>query len=104
MFGPSPLCAAATMTSADFCTPIAASLDATSLRQAYRPPGVRRVTFTPYTRRIYAQPVRVASGFESFSPLAHRVDASYAIRVPRAGTLPPASFPQHLAMMQLLFG
>jgi len=46
----------------------------------------------------------MALGFESFCPLAHFQNASYAIRVPQAGTLLTASFPQHLAMMQLLFG
>jgi hypothetical protein len=31
-------------------------------------------------------------GFESFGPLAHRVDASYAVRVPRTRSLPSTSF------------
>jgi len=62
------------------------------------------VTFTPHTRRIYARPVRVALGFGSLGPLAHQMDASYAVRVPRAEALPAASFPRHLAMTQLLFG
>jgi hypothetical protein len=92
------------MASADFCPPIGPPLDDPSLWLADRPPGVRRVTFTPHTRRIYARKVRVASGFESYGPLAHLTDASYAVRVPRAGVLPAASFPQHLAVMRLLFG
>jgi hypothetical protein len=37
-------------------------------RQSDRPPGVRRVTFAPYTRRIYARPVRVAFGLRVSSP------------------------------------
>jgi hypothetical protein len=73
-------------------------------RQTGRSPRVRRVTFAPYTRRIYARPVRVASGFGSLCPLAHPPDASYAVRLPRAGALPPAAFPRHLAVTQLLFG
>jgi len=50
------------------------------------------VTFLPQTRRIYTGTVRMTLGFESIGPLAHRADASYAIRVPRAGSLPSASF------------
>ncbi len=50
------------------------------------------MTFLPHTRRIYAAPVRMTWGFESIGPLAHQDDASYAIRVPRAGSLPAASF------------
>jgi hypothetical protein len=53
---------------------------------------VRRVTFLPHTRRIYAASVRMTLGFESIGPLAHRVVASYAVRVPRARSLPFASF------------
>ena len=53
---------------------------------------VRRVTFLPPTRRIYAASVRMTSGFGSMRPLAHRDVASDAIRVPRAGSLPSASF------------
>ncbi|HDH03883.1 MAG TPA: hypothetical protein ENH15_06535 [Actinobacteria bacterium] len=36
-------------------------------------------------------------GFESIGPLAHQDDASYAVRVPRAGSLPAASFRFHVA-------
>ena len=89
---------AATMASADSCRPIATPCDAASTRQDGRPLRVRRVTFLPHTRRIYAGPVRMTSGFESIGPLAHQADASYAIRVPRAGSLPSASFGFHLAM------
>ena len=64
------------MASADFCRPIAAPCDATSPWQDDRPLRVRRVTFLPYTRRIYAAAVRMTSGFEAFGPLAHRDDAS----------------------------
>jgi len=53
---------------------------------------VRRVTFLPRARRIYADSIRMTSGFESIGPLAHQVDASYAVRVPRARSLPTASF------------
>jgi hypothetical protein len=61
------------------------------------------VTFLPYTRRIYAATVRMTSGFESICPLAHRCDASYAIHVLRAGSLPAASFGLRLAADALAF-
>ena len=44
--------------------------------------GVRRLTFAPPTRRIYGYPVRVALGFSFLCPLAHQIEASYAVRVP----------------------
>ncbi len=50
------------------------------------------MTFLPHTRRIYAATVRMTLGFESNRPLAHQDDASYAVRVPRARSLPAASF------------
>ncbi len=62
------------------------------------------MTFIPYTRRIYGQPIRVTLGFGFLCPLAHQLAASYAIRIPRAGILPTASSPRHLAVTQLLFG
>ena len=58
---------------------------------------VRRVTFLPYTRRIYAGPDPMPLDFESLGPLAQPADASYAIRVPRARSLPTASFRFRLA-------
>jgi len=85
------------MASADFCRPIATPCGVTSTRQDGRPLRVRRVTFLPHTRRIYADSIRMTSGFESIGPLAHRADASYAIRIPRAGSLPSASFGFDLA-------
>ena len=39
----------------------------------------------------------MTSGFESSCPLAHRDDASYAVRVPQAGSLLTASFRLSLA-------
>jgi len=71
---------------------------ALALRQEGRPLRVRRVTFLPYTRHIYAAAIRMTLGFESIGPLAHRCDASYVVRIPRAGSLPAASFRFHLAM------
>lgn len=50
------------------------------------------MTFLPPIRRIYAKSVRMTLGFGSFGPLAHRLDASYAIPVRRIGSLPAASF------------
>jgi hypothetical protein len=71
--------------------------------QSGRSLRVRRVTFLPHTRRIYAAAIRMTSGFESICPLAHRDDASYAVRVPRAGSLPAASFGFRLAADTLAF-
>ena len=53
-----------TMASADFC-----SRSCRSLR-------VRRVTFLPHIRRIYAERFRMTSGFESHGPLAHHSSPS----------------------------
>ena len=62
-------CDVATMASADFCPRIVHALTARlASRHASRSPRVRRVTFAPSTRRIYAAPVRMTSGFESFVP------------------------------------
>jgi hypothetical protein len=66
-------------------------------RQGGRSLRVRRVTFLPYIRRIYADPVRMTSGFESMRPLARQIVASYAVGVPRTGSLPSASFRFRLA-------
>jgi len=72
-------------------------------RQNTGSPGVIRVTFAPCTRRIYAHRIRVTAGFRSIGPLAHAMLASYALRVPRVGALPTASFPRYLAIAQLPF-
>jgi hypothetical protein len=92
-----------TMASADFCRPFAPPCDGPSLRQDDRSLRVRRVTFLPDTRRIYAAAVRMTLGFESIGPLAHRCDASYAIHVLRARSLPAASFGLRLAADALAF-
>ena len=54
------------------------------------------MTVLPPTRRLYAQEIRMPSGFRSMRPLAHLLDASYAVRMPRAGSLPAASFRSRL--------
>ena len=92
-----------TMASADFCRPVGPPCDGLSHRQDDRSLRVRRVTFLPHTRRIYAAAVRMTLGFESIGPLAHRCDASYAIHVLRAGSLPAASFGLRLAADALAF-
>ena len=102
--GPSRLCAPLLWPLLTSARPSSASYDATSSKHASRSPRVRRVTVTPSTRRIYAAPVRMTSGFESFCPLAHQCCASSAVRAPRARVMPAASFPPHLAMTPLLFG
>jgi hypothetical protein len=48
--------------------------------------------------------VRMTFGFGLFRALAHRSDASYALRVPRAGSLRTASSKRRLAASPLLFG
>ena len=60
-----------------------------------------RVTFLPSTRRIYTPTFRMTSGFGPLRDLAQVRHASYALRVPRAGSLPPASFRPHLAAAAL---
>ena len=90
-FGPSPQ--AATTTSADFCPALTEQISRGKTRdlRSIHPSHLR-------------PSVRVTLGFESPRALALRRSASYALRVPRAGALPTASFPPHLAMTQLLFG
>ena len=60
--------------------------------------------FRPIHPSHLRPPVRVTSGFGWPRPLAHRPDASYAHRVPRAGILPAASSRRFLAVAPLLFG
>ena len=103
VFGPSRPCDAATTASADCCAAVVPPRSATSRSAANSSPRVRRVTVAPSTRRIYARLVRMTLGFESLCPLAHLACASSAVRVPRAGALPTASFPRRVATSQLLF-
>ena len=63
-----------------------------ALQHRHRSLRVRRVTFFPHIRRIYANLLRMTSGFESLCPLAQQVVASYTVGVPRTGSLPAASF------------
>jgi len=58
------------MASADFSPSIPTPLDIGSTRQMERPPRVIRVTFIPYTRRIYFHIFRMVLGFEYLCPLA----------------------------------
>jgi hypothetical protein len=52
------------MASADFSPSIPTPFDAGSTRQMERPPRVIRVTFIPYTRRIYFHIFRMVLGFK----------------------------------------
>jgi hypothetical protein len=54
-------------------------------RHRRRPFRVRRVTYLPYICRMYNHSIRMTSGFESFSPLAHETAASFAVRRLRPG-------------------
>jgi len=56
------------MASADFCQPIPTPHDAGSTRQVDRPPRVMRVTFIPYTRRIYSH--TLPDGYRALNLLA----------------------------------
>ena len=90
-------CRSPTMPSADFCPPIDQPLGQSSPRQVSRSPGVRRVTFRPSPPHIHRL---VPDDFGLRTPtLPHpRDNASHAVRVPRVGRLPPASFRSHLAV------
>ncbi len=57
--------------------------------QAGRPPRVRRATFIPHTRRIYAQTLRVTSTLRSGSALLRRTGRA-------SGLLPPRPEPGRL--------
>jgi hypothetical protein len=68
-----------------------------------------RVTFVPYTCRIYGRTFRVISGFGSHCPLAqmrtpHMRHLFLRFPVRQAGTLLAASFRPRLAATPLLFG
>src|SRR4029079_16678253 len=54
-------------------------------RQGGRPPRVRRATFAPSTCRIYADTLRMTSGFRSFGPLA-RVSSPLCASCSSAGS------------------
>jgi hypothetical protein len=102
MFGPSPPCAAATMPSADFCPFLPTPLDAGSrIGKRTDLPGYCAPTFPPYTRRIYSHAFRMTIGLQIALPLRPGAVASYALRVPRAGGLPAASFRPRLAAVAL---
>lgn len=77
------------LTSAATSPPLTRQL---ALQHRHRSLRVRRVTFLSYIRRIYANSVRMTLGFESSCLLAHRVVASYTVRVTRIESLPAASF------------
>jgi hypothetical protein len=63
-----------------------------------RSPGVRRVTFPVSPSHIH-RPVRTSLGFRYQRPVAHWGDASYALCLPRSTSLPAASFPLLLAVL-----
>ena len=69
-----------------------------------RSPRVRPRTFVSYTCYIYASRVSIASGFVLFCRLTLSENASYAVSVRQAETLPRASFRFHLTMDTLAFG
>jgi hypothetical protein len=102
MFGPSPPCAAATMPSADFCPFIPTPLDVGSrIGKRTDLPGYCAPTFPPYTRRIYSRTFRMTIGLRIYWPSRPGAVALYALRVPRAGGLPAASFRPRLAAAAL---
>jgi hypothetical protein len=86
--------------SADFCPPIEKPFSFPSTRQMDRAPRVRRVTFLPYPPHI---PHRVPDDIGLWTPTLPRPrdKASHAVRVPRGGSLPSASFRSHLTVSTL---
>lgn len=82
----------ANVASADFWQSILASCNANSQRQIDRSPGVRHVTFAPYTLPIYFHIFRMIIGLRPLSLSRPDMDASYALPVRRAGVLLTASF------------
>ena len=84
------------MASADPSLPIPPPYDGSSTRQVTRYPRVGRTTFIPYARRIYFLIFRVTIGLRILWPPRPDEAASYALRIPRAGTLRTASFRFHL--------
>ena len=109
MFGPFAALLATTLASADFCSPCADL--AASLACAVSPheagvqisEGKTRDLHPVYPSHIRPQ-VRMTSGFGGLRTLAHLAAASYALRVPRAGTLRTAFSRRFLAVAPLLFG
>ena len=59
--------------------------------------------WTPCGVSARGRPVVMTSGFESMCPLAHRCDASHAIHILRARSLPAASFGLSFAEDALAF-
>nr|VFK60100.1 MAG: hypothetical protein BECKTC1821F_GA0114240_10411 [Candidatus Kentron sp. TC] len=86
------------MASANFRSSISKPLDSRALWQRNGPPRVRRVTFLPYTRRIYFHTFRVTIGLWISLPPRPDVAASYELPVHRIWSLPSASFGSHLAV------
>ena len=87
------------MASADFSQQLLSVYSNTFVR----PPAVRQITFIPCTRIIYT-PISVQFwDFVLFCKLIQS-DMPDNVRVPRVGTLPPASFRFHLAVDTLALG
>jgi len=86
-----------TMASADFCHPLGLPYDDRSLAAGKQISQGKTRDFPPIHPPHYAGSLRMTSGFESMRPLAQRIDASYAVRVPRTRSLPAASFRFRLA-------
>ena len=89
------------MPSADFCPPFIPPFGGTSTRQVSKSPGYCACTFVPCARRIYVSLFRMTIGLWTFMPPRPETAASYAQRVPQAGTLLTPSFRPHLAMVAL---
>src|SRR3990172_6122291 len=64
-------------------------------------PGYCAPSFPPSTRRIYSRTFRMTIGLQIFRPPCPGAVASYALRIPRAGGLPTASFRPRLAAAAL---
>jgi len=90
------------MPSADFCPLITPTLDGVSqLWQTDRPPRVLRTHFPPIHPSHLLPPLPDDYRASGFMPPRPGAVASYALRVPRAGGLPAASFRPRLAAVAL---
>jgi len=99
---PAMLIPAGTTAAADSC-PVHRSLSATtvgSLRHPDRPPRIRTTAVAPSPPRL-PHPRLGGLGRHRAMPAHPRGQASYAVRVPRVGALPRASFRPHLAVTPL---
>jgi len=101
MFGPSPQCVAATVASADFCWRLAPPLGVACHPARKQISRGKTRDFLPINPSHLRLLVPGGVGLQVPLPPRPPAAASHALRVPRAGDLPRASFPRRLATAQL---